>query len=151
MLTKNEIRALTVELNQANVVALLRADAGKPFYGKPAIGRLRELGLIEKGSWSCTEDGRQVVGELVDIPYEPRPSGLEPSATMAKTLAKVAPETSRSSSPNGKFQPRTPDYAYADSTRDSICAQCRVEVPKGSRVIWIQDEGLFHPDCVETS
>jgi hypothetical protein len=127
-------------------VALIRADAGKPFSGDAVIKRLRELGLVEKASWTCTEDGRQVVGELVGIRYRPKPAYVAgvPESEPERTPA-------RSSSPKGKFKPRTHDYARTDTVRDTICVQCTENIPKGSRVIWVQDEGVFHDDCVETS
>ena len=138
MLTKERIKELVAELTAENVAALIRCEAGKPFSGRVPIGRLRELGLVEKASWNPTEDGRQVVGELVGISYKPAPQ--------------VVGTPSRSSKSKGKFTPREGAEATAAvSNRETICFQCREEIPKGSRVIWVADEGIFHTDCVETS
>lgn len=177
MLTKARIKKLVAELTAENLVALIRCEAGKPFDGKVAIGRLRELELVEKASWSCTEEGRQVVGELVGIPYkrasmiagvpvdEPHRTSDErvkaryasgnPDGQHRRLAAEEAASGSsapRTSKPNGKHKPAEGvELGLATSNRASICFQCREEVPKGSSVIWIQDEGLFHVDCVETS
>lgn len=157
MLTKREIRHLTVDLNQMASVALIRADAGKPFSGDAVIKRLRELGLIEKASWNPTEDGRQVVGELVGVPYTPKyiDSALEPSAEMTKKLVAVMmqdhPETSGSSD-GSKFKPHVDVKGVGTVTqRRTICVQCREDIPKGAKVLWVMNEGVFHEDCVETS
>ena len=146
MLTKERIKDLIAELTPENITALIRCEAGLEFVGKPAVGRIRELELIEKASWKPTEDGRQVVGALIGVPYKPR-SRPAPSRSSAPKAA-----TSTSPNPNGKFKPRPGlDIAEAEANRDSICLQCREVLPKGSRVAWIADEGMFHTDCVDRS
>jgi hypothetical protein len=149
MLTKNEIRALTVELNQAAVVALIRAEAGLPFSGDVAIKRLRELELLEKASWSCTENGRQVVGELVGISYKPE---LNLYDGLRRPLVNTVSPPASGSPDGSKYKPRADaNVAKAIAQRGAICVQCKEEIEKGAPCVWIEGEGMFHPDCTETS
>jgi len=132
-MTKERIKELVGEFSPQNITALVRCEAGLPFGGERyAIGRLRELGLIEKASWSCTEDGRQVVGELVGIPYKPM--------------------ASRSSgTPAARPRPfRGMVSQNAELSRQTSCTKCGEGMPKGAQVIWIADKGVFHPDCVSS-
>ena len=121
MLTKERIGHLVEELTRDNLVALLRCEAGRQFQGERyAVGRIRELGLIEKGAWRCTEDGRQVVGELVGIPYTPRTS--VPSF-------------------------KTGNRASTTTMREGICVTCKERIPEGEVCIWVEGEGIYHPGC----
>ena len=140
MQTKDRIRELVAELTDANKVALVRCEAGKPFGGdRVAIGRIRELGLVEGTSWSITEEGRQVVGALVGIPYKPvsvpKTSGSTPSKKGSNLFELGVSST----------------LSKAKAPRATVCAQCGRGIEKGSLCFWVEDEGIFHLECIDFS
>jgi hypothetical protein len=51
---------------------------------------------------------------------------------------------------SGKFQPREDqDVAPAFAQRESQCNQCNEVIPEDDACMWVQDEGMFHNECVE--
>jgi hypothetical protein len=50
----------------------------------------------------------------------------------------------------GKFRPRPDqDVANAFAQRESVCIQCDEVIPEDDACMWVQDEGIFHNECVE--
>jgi len=172
MLTQERIKELVdEELTVAQVVVLLRCSNRKPSGKGPEVEEsLRELGLMDQKSWSCTEDGRDVIRELKGFPYEPGPAYIAgvPASELERTpasklRARHAPEGDlydkfrpggmpTSGSPDGRHRRLAEEGSgRVETIRATICVKCGEHVPKGATVVWVKDYGVFHPDCAPPS
>lgn len=139
-----------------SLVALVRCEAGRPYASSSsdarrlAVGRLRELELIEKASWSCTKLGREVVGELVGIPVrEAVPVRTAPNSIPHGPLRMPRVATP---APGTKFKPKEGlQISKATANRQTICLQCNGTVDFNEECVWVQETGVFHPGCLEMS
>jgi hypothetical protein len=65
-------------------------------------------------------------------------------------VSKKAQKSTTKSDAKGRFKPRgDQQVADAQAQRESECAQCRGTVPEGAPCFWVEDEGVFHPECIE--
>lgn len=76
--------------------------------------------------------------------------GDEPDPPAPGHTAPAAPRSTHGT--KGKFTP-TPDQVIEDAfaQRQAICAQCGGKVEKDEACKWVQDEGMFHNDCIDLS
>lgn len=154
-MTKIEMRDVVADLAQAEIAALLRAEAGKPFSGREIVKKLREKELLEPGKWEPSTKGRHVVGFLVGIPYkEPITTVQDPAGPRMETSPGVPGPPISMGKPSQRPGPAAKkefpeDAVRAVAHRFSICFECREDIPKGTPVLWIEGKGMFHENCVQ--
>ena len=124
----SQVKQLIGALKEDEKIALVRCEAGKPYNLWPSqphtslLKTLRDLELVEKTSWTCTDLGHEVVAELCGVPYK-------------KAAPKHRPEPGN-------------QVLLAETQRPSLCTRCNEKV--NGPCIWVANEGIFHEDCVET-
>jgi len=81
---------------------------------------------------------------------------LAKHATVDELIQKVGNEDSpkhqarTKGGAKGRFAPRsTQDVADAFAQRETECIQCHEIIPEDDPCLWVQDEGIFHIECVE--
>jgi hypothetical protein len=78
-------------------------------------------------------------------------------ASVAELIEEIGDEENQDAArqdgkgPKGKFVPADgQDVAPAEAQRETVCIQCNEVIRKGDPVMWASDEGVFHPQCIET-
>lgn len=125
---RKRIREIAEELTKEQSLALLCADIGRPFHGKKAkkaIEVLRGRELLEKASWSTTELGRHVASILTMGTYR-APSKDPMSHVQEKVMGAMEAITQNSL---------------------SVCTKCKASIPKGEKVLWEKNVGMYHHEC----
>lgn len=75
-------------------------------------------------------------------------------ATVDELIAKVSGDDAKGKQSKGgkkgKYVPRSDqETAPAFAQREGVCVQCDEVIPKDAPCTWVQDEGIFHNDCIE--
>jgi len=76
-------------------------------------------------------------------------------ATVDELIAKASTDETKAKVParggkKGKYTPRgDQEVAPAFAQRETVCVQCDEVVAKDAPCTWVQDEGIFHNDCIE--
>jgi hypothetical protein len=139
---KDQVTQLITELDEADKLALIRCEAGKPFANCGQLYRskkLQDLELVEKTAWRCTELGNKVVAHMCGVPYKApqRVPDKAPTPRPADAKKLVLKEN----------QEALPAFAQ----RAAVCTGCKGDIPKDDPCLWVQDKGIFHEDCVEAA
>ena len=79
---------------------------------------------------------------------------ISKDATVDELIAKASGDGAKAKQSkgggNGKYVPRSDqEVAPAFAQRETVCVQCDEVVPKDAPCTWVQDEGIFHNDCIE--
>lgn len=75
-------------------------------------------------------------------------------ASVDELIAKVSGDPAKAKQARGgkkgKYIPRSDqETAPAFAQREAVCIQCDEVIPKDAACTWVQDEGIFHNDCIE--
>lgn len=76
------------------------------------------------------------------------------NASVDELIAKASADTSKAKTSSnggkkGKYVPgKDQEVAPAFAQRETMCVQCDTTVGKDAACTWVQDEGIFHNDCI---
>lgn len=48
-----------------------------------------------------------------------------------------------------RYRPQNKEPVEAIAQSENMCPHCKETLPKGTSVYWVEEVGLFHPECIE--
>jgi hypothetical protein len=148
MATKEELEEIVNGMSPHEVAALMCASAGRAFAVEGVAKELQEQGLVKDGVWKPTELGREVIDELTGVRKGPVVKDVQEPDLYDRYRRPLVNDVS-SPKPGLRLVKEEEKMLEGVMQRDGVCCECGANLLKGEDVVWVIDEGIYHPDCVK--